>query len=266
MLLREQRCLACSMPFMPVKAHLADTEPERDNLQQNSSSACFFCTNCLEFLQKRLGGYCPYCGELAKDPNLPLAPCGECLKAMPPWESCFFFGKYKDLLRDLILRYKFKEDIFLCKGLSSLLWQSLQGNTTQIDAIIPIPLHRKRLHERGYNQALEISKNLQKLFIQQNILAGGSDKSLLNPMSKKDIPILCGALVRKVNSKPQVGLSRQERIANTKNIFQVKNNITGKNILLVDDIYTTGATFRSASEALLEAGAKSVHLAFIARA
>ena len=48
MLLREQRCLACSMPFMPVKAHLADTEPERDNLQQNSSSACFFCTNCLE--------------------------------------------------------------------------------------------------------------------------------------------------------------------------------------------------------------------------
>ncbi|PJA26990.1 MAG: hypothetical protein CO189_08315 [candidate division Zixibacteria bacterium CG_4_9_14_3_um_filter_46_8] len=108
-----------------------------------------------------------------------------------------------------------------------------------IDVIIPVPLHPRKHHYRGYNQAELFAKHLSHLF---------------------DIPMNCTALKRKKNTKSQTYLNAIERYANIKGVFQISNNesIKNKRILLVDDIVTTGATLYECSKTLRRAGASQV--------
>ena len=101
---------------------------------------------------------------------------------------------------------------------------------------MPVPLHWRRLLSRGYNQALILAR----------------------PISRKlKIPIAAGALGRAINNPTQVGLSRPQRKENLKKVFQVKNpvKVADKNILLIDDVITTGATVDEVARVLRKAGA-----------
>jgi len=115
-----------------------------------------------------------------------------------------------------------------------------------IDAIIPVPLHRRRLFKRRFNQSAYIAQHLSKL---------------------NKIPVDVMSLTRVKATPPQVGLSRSERQKNVRGAFKVLNNkkIKGKRLVLVDDVFTTGATVEACAKVLLKAGAESVAVLTFAR-
>jgi ComF family protein len=114
-----------------------------------------------------------------------------------------------------------------------------------IDMIVPIPLGRQRYKERGYNQVAMIAKPLA--------LAMG-------------VEFAPKALARRKETRSQVGLSKQERRENVNGVFQAGAGVTGKTILVMDDVATTGSTLSSSAEALFASGAKDVYALTVARA
>jgi ComF family protein len=102
-----------------------------------------------------------------------------------------------------------------------------------IDVIIPVPLHKKRLHERGYNQVTTFCEALEK-----NLA----------------IPIIDSVLVKSINLKSQIQKSKENRLETNKNVFSIENahKIEGKHVLLVDDIFTTGATIEACAKEILK--------------
>ncbi len=111
------------------------------------------------------------------------------------------------------------------------------------DVIIPVPLHAARYRKRGYNQAALVAEEIGKML---------------------KIPVEEKLLTRTVNTAPQKELNDKERTKNTKNAFQATHNIVKyKRVLLVDDIYTTGATLDACSDALTNAGAAQVYFAAV---
>ena len=102
-----------------------------------------------------------------------------------------------------------------------------------IDVIIPVPLHKKRFHERGYNQVTTFCEALEK-----NLA----------------IPIIDSVLVKSINLKSQIQKSKENRLETNKNVFSIENahKIEGKHVLLVDDIFTTGATIEACAKEILK--------------
>jgi ComF family protein len=117
---------------------------------------------------------------------------------------------------------------------------------SQIDTILPVPLHRSRERERGFNQAYILAKVLSRRY---------------------GVPILKGVLGRIRPTPPQTG-KRRERMRNVRGAFQVHypERIRGQSILLIDDVYTTGATVNECAKVLMKAGARAVWVYTLARA
>jgi ComF family protein len=152
-------------------------------------------------------------------------------------------------LRKAIHCFKYEDLHCLAGPLGALMasgWQTLAGNRVDIDLILPVPLHRARLRERGYNQAALLARELG---------------------NRIGVPVAGDLLVRTRATVPQVGLSAEERQANVQGAFQsVTGVLVGKKVLLVDDVYTTGSTLESACAALRESGAVSVWAYTLVRA
>jgi ComF family protein len=130
------------------------------------------------------------------------------------------------------------EHLVITKNNSENIWQN--------SALVPVPLEKRKLKNRGYNQAEELAKELSKIL---------------------KVPIVSNNLVKIRKTLPQIKLSAKEREENLKNAFSIKNapEVKGKKIFLVDDVYTTGATMEECTTQLLMSGAKSVWGIAIAR-
>jgi competence protein ComFC len=140
---------------------------------------------------------------------------------------------YNDFLKEMIAKMKYRGDVELMKAFYPLGRSSFK-NIYRSSLLVPIPLSEERHYERGFNQG--------------EILA----KGLKNNMSL--------VLIRKTHEEKQSKKKREDRIKQKENPFEVTHlqNITGKSITLIDDVYTTGSTLRYAAKVLLEAGAKSI--------
>ena len=173
--------------------------------------------------------------------------CLECRLDPPPWENVFFYGPYEGRLKALVLRYKFQAQLGLGEVLHALLRQSLAYHKAPgHDLIVPMPLHPRRLRQRGFNQSLELARGIS-----------GGRFGQLEPR----------AVTRIRDTPPQHTLPRADRLHNLSGAFLAEPGLVqGRSVLLVDDILTTGATVHAASRALLRCGATRVNLLVLARA
>ena len=160
--------------------------------------------------------------------------------------ACIY--RYEDIIRECILKYKFQNRPYMYKTFSKIILNNKKicGFLKSYDIIIPVPIHKKKKHIRGYNQteliACEIARKL-KIKKSKNIL------------------------IKQINTRSQSELSKQDRKKNVKGVFKVINQekIINKKILVFDDIYTTGSTVHECSKILKEAGASKVGVLTIAK-
>ena len=154
---------------------------------------------------------------------------------------------FDGILREAIHKLKYEGQTYLAQDLGLLLAEHLENSPSQkFDAVVPVPIHRKRERQRGFNQSQLLAKQISE---------------------RIGTPLLERALVRTIHTRPQVDLGREARLLNVTNAFAVPNpqKVQGLCILLIDDVMTTGATCNAASAALLAAGARSVAVMTLAR-
>ncbi len=206
------------------------------------------CPDCLQKMRHIRRPLCPRCG-LPFDGEEIDHLCKTCLKEKIYFNIARAMGLYEGSLREAILRFKYNHKTMLLKPLGDLMakyhYDSI--NLSSYDLLIPIPLHKKRLKERGFNQSLILSRQIQKRY---------------------QIPIDYLSIVKIRPTPPQVNLKFKERRANVKGSFQIKDpeRIKQKRILLIDDVFTSGATANECARVLIKGGAERVDVLTLARA
>lgn len=165
------------------------------------------------------------------------------------YDKHIYFFLYKDNIRNLILDYKFNDKPYLYKIFSEIIIKNkkIYRILKKYDIIIPVPIHKKRKRIRGYNQSELISKEI-------------SNKIETVKYENK-------VLQKIVNNKPQSTLDKFQRKENVKNAYKVINKvkIQNKNIIIFDDIFTTGNTVNSCAKILKENGANKIIVLTIAK-
>ncbi len=206
------------------------------------SLACApFCTQCWQSIGQYTGPSCQVCGVHLVSEHADR--CQHCLAEPPAFVKALSFAHYEGIIASAIHHFKFLGIRRLSGPLSAFL---LFYDTKDIDAVIPVPLSPAALKNRGFNQALLLSHHLAR---------------------KKKIRLLMDVLIKNADTPPQVGLSAKERKANVRKAFACTGRaVSGLNVLLIDDVMTTGATVNACSRQLIMAGAKSVSVLTLARA
>lgn len=191
---------------------------------------------------------CGICGKLGS------SICDKCYNDLKKYEirkqyeDLFFAYRYEGIVRSLIIKYKFHDKSYLYKTFSEILLKNknLCKFLKSYDIILSVPLHKKRLQERGYNQADLIAKEVAR---------------------KTGLIYYKNMLIKNKNIKPQSIKNIQERINDVLGIYEVKNSelLKEKNVLIFDDIYTTGSTANECKKELLKAGANKVGILVLAK-
>jgi len=224
--------------------------------------AALFCGPCGLSLN-RLVGTCPGCALPQVDGNPARVRCAICRRIPFPFAGASAPFEYGEALAQGIVRMKHAGRRDLGRRLARLLVQPLGealagGGFGRDDAVVPVPLHARRLRRRGFNQAL--------------VLARGALRGLARsgpPAAEAALPRLDRhALVRVRATRELAHAGPAERLAEVAGAFAVAEpeRIRGRRILLVDDVLTTGATASECTDALLEAGARAVVVLVLARA
>lgn len=189
--------------------------------------------------------HCPLCGQ----PDCSLCPTCETELLTAQWEpisrqlphltGLIASGRHHGFLQEAIHALKYGCERAIAAPLGERLWRLLQerGEPEEFDAVIPVPLHERRLLERGFNQAELLASSLSE---------------------RSGIPLKEGGLQRKRETHTQVGLSEQDRRHNVAEAFEASEGQAGRRILLVDDVCTSGATLGACAQVLRRAGAAAV--------
>ncbi len=206
------------------------------------------CTKCKGEIKKNLPPFCLCCGRHLEKNSPYKSICTGCVKKRVHFDRCFSPCSYEGVIKKLIHEFKYKKATNLSGVLSEIMINFIKEYrlpVKDLDLIIPVPLHKARLREREFNQAKELSLPIAKEF-------------------KKEM--LESALLRSLNTKTQTGLDNKERISNVAGSFKVKEDLQlkDKNILLVDDVLTTGSTASEAALALKNSGALTVFVLTLA--
>lgn len=228
-LLWAPRCAACD-----ARLDARPGDPER----------AAFCATCALSLVAVGSPGCPRCG-LPFDGGGADHLCGGCLRSPPPFARLTARYAYGGALAGAVARFKYGPAPHLAAPLSSLLFGGYAP--PDVDLVVPVPLHPRRLRRRGFNQAA--------------LLLGRAPRSLRAKVSTSSL--------RRIADTPhQAGLGRRERLEALAGAFGAAPSpgLAGARVLLVDDVATTTATLRAASAALLAGGARSVEALCLARA
>lgn len=221
------QCLSCAMPVT------------------SAGSLCPGCWSRLRLIET------PYCARLGIPFTYDIgagALSAEAIADPPPFDRCRAVATYDDVARQLVHGLKYRDRLDLSRWMGRWMRRAGDEIIADADVIVAVPLHRRRLWWRRYNQSA--------------LLAGAVAAAAGKPLA-------AGALIRVRATEQQVGLTADQRDRNVRGAFQVpaaeKIAIAGRRVLLVDDVYTTGATVRAATRALLRAGASAVDVLVFAR-
>jgi ComF family protein len=206
------------------------------------------CPSCLSRIKFFSPPRCPRCGIGFPSPSDQDHLCSGCLNGEPPFAKARSLCPYEGLIAEIIPRFKFGGVASLAKPLGILLaeYRDPEFPFSGIDLLIPVPLHIRRLRERGFNQSLLLAREVSR---------------------RRSIPLNFTALQRSRQTQPQTQLSGPQRQKNVRGAFEVRSAgvLVDKRVLLIDDVFTTGATVQECAKALLDAGAKSVDVLTLAR-
>jgi len=208
----------------------------------------FICDKCWNSIKRNIPPFCKSCGRRLEKSNIAKNICPSCIRKNLYFDAAFSPCVYTGVLKELIHEFKYKNKDYLGYPLSKLMVRFIKEYNMPIDFvdfIVPVPLHKSKLREREFNQAEVLSTHIAKEF-------------------KKNL--LSDALLRTRSTKTQADLEISERILNVKDSFAVskQDDVRKKNILLIDDVLTTGATTSEASLALKRAGANIVFVLTLA--
>jgi len=209
-----------------------------------------FCAVCADTLVPGDGTSCPLCGVMWLDApvDVPAHPCGRCQAEPPPWIAARGAYAYGGALQDAIARWKNQPDESLGPRLAQLLCDAAARTWVDLPAdarIVPIPATRAGLARRGFNPAGMLARRLAR---------------------RLDRRFEPRALRFRHEPEKSRGLGRRQRERRMRGVFDGHTElVAGRSVLLVDDVMTTGATVRSATQALLRAGARGVRIAVLAR-
>ena len=207
-----------------------------------SARAQDLCQGCYEDLPWLTSG-CARCGR----PLPHSAPqCGACIAAEPLYDRTVAVFEYQSPVSELIGRLKFGGELTCMRVLGELLFEKISAvyqEDTWPEVVVPMPLHRRRLRERGFNQAYQIAKPL-----------------------KRHVPMLLNWAVRVRATHAQAELSGVQRRLNVKNAFAVRFARTLTHVAVVDDVMTTGHTVSALSRCLKAQGVERIDVWCLARA
>lgn len=218
-------CLVCGKPPAP-------------------GSGLALCPDCEGRIVRVASPRCPRCGKVFAARQGTDHLCGPCQTEPPPFGRARAAMVYEGPVAEAIKRFKYGRRLEWLPVLQA--WLRSPDCRELVDAadlLVPVPLHTRRLQERGFNQALLLARAFPQ-----------------KPLARE-------ALVRVRYTQPQSGLNPRERRENVRRAFAVARpeEVQGKVVLLIDDVYTTGATVRECARVLLKAGAREVNVLTVAR-
>ena len=222
--------------FFPRRCVLCD-----NTLMASENGVCGDCKNKIKYISGRV---CPVCGrKLLKSGEI----CEDCVKT----RHVFLGGRFPfsyELIGDSVFRFKYSNRPEYAAFYAESIVEYAREFIASVDAdgIIPVPLHKKRLAKRGYNQAELLAAEISKL---------------------TKIPMYADLAERVVNTRPQKEFDKKQRQINVKKAFNVKeNSVKLRTVLVVDDIFTTGSTIDSLAESLKGSGVERVYFLTITAA
>lgn len=220
------------------------------NSPTGDSGVPYFCSSCWADFSPLQGPVCPSCGRLFESPEAlthsPGHACRACRQEPPLFDQALSTGYFEGPLREAIHQFKYRP----CRSLGRPLGQWMTEHVrlvSGIDIVMPVPLHVKRLKQRGFNQALLLAHRMSETY---------------------HLPLSSDNLYRTRPTRPQVELSGLERIKNVAGAFALRRAeaLAGKKIMVIDDVFTTGATMNECASVLKSAGAAQVTALTLARA
>lgn len=236
--LRQHECLFCL-------AALREAPVSGNQLTGAYAGAC--CSACEAELPRPSPHACRQCAASIEAPGL----CGECIARPPAFDAAVAACVYAFPVSQLISQFKYGSRLALAGWMVEALVAAVRARgNVEVDWILPLPLSRERITERGFNQAA--------------LIAAGVARQLSLPLHRDE-------LLRVRNTAPQASLDHEARWGNVRGAFAVDAaasaaGIAGQRIALIDDVMTTGATMDAAASALKKAGAARVEAWVVARA
>jgi ComF family protein len=209
--------------------------------EEAAAAVCPECEALIEWVESPL---CTCCGRMFDSRDGADHICGDCQAEPPPFDRARAAALYDGPVAEAIKRFKFNRQMAFLPVMQLWLQRPLcRELAAAADLLVPVPLHKRRLKSRGFNQALLLARAFSE-----------------SPFSRE-------ALVRTRHTVPQVELKPRERKANVKGAFAINDPalVKGKQVLLVDDLYTTGATVKECARILRRAGARRVEVLTVAR-
>ncbi len=202
----------------------------------------FLCQSCRQTLPRIVPPLCPKCGQPQPGGKL----CPDCSGWQAHIDGIRSPFRFDGVIRQAIHQLKYRNIRALAQPLAGLLQAYLTANPTQDGILVPVPMHPKRLRERGYNQSSLLARELGKL---------------------SGRPVVTDCLIREQHTPPQARTSsRQERQRNVANAFTCRDQrLHNKPVLLIDDVATSGATVDACAAALKSAGTTRVWALVLAR-
>ena len=204
------------------------------------SSTLGFCINCQKLLPW-IECACEICSTHLNTPGI----CGHCQAKRPVYQDSMIPFRYKPPISGHIQALKYANRMPYAVAMAKMMAQWIKKSATPLpDIIVPMPLHRQRINQRGFNQATEISRILGR---------------------QLRLPVESAVLGRVKNTVTQTGLNEKMRRQNMKDAFVVKSTGQPGHVALVDDVVTSGSTVDAASKALVAAGVRRVSVWAIAK-
>lgn len=199
------------------------------------------CPDCQQKMVRIKEPYCTSCGREQPVRGL----CGTCAAQPQLLRQVRAPLHYEEPISSVIHLMKYEGYFALAEPLAAMMAQAWPRWATPVDFLVPVPLHTRRRRKRGYDQAALLARHLGRIL---------------------EIPVAERILERSRHTRPQVGLDAEKRQDNVKGAFSAVGRVDNQHLLLIDDVYTTGATMSAAAETLLYAGAATVSAYCLARA